>query len=73
MFCFFRRHLMIKLLEDLMAQIDTLNAAIAKLQTDVATLVAATPAAVDLTASIAAVEAVDATVVAATPAPVPVV
>lgn len=50
-----------------MAQIDTLNAAIATLQTDVNTLIAA-QAPVDLTAAIAAVNAVDATVKAATPA-----
>lgn len=72
MFCFFRRlRLAIKLLEDIMAQIDDLNAAVAKLQADVSTLIAATPPAVDLTATIAAVNAVDATVVAATPAPTP--
>ena len=55
-----------KLLEEIMSQLDTLNAAVAKLQTDVTALVAAT-APVDLTPTIAAVNAVDAAVVAATP------
>lgn len=55
------------LLEKIVAQLDDLNAAIAKLQTDVAALLAAqTP--VDLTAPIAAVNAIDATVTAAKPA-----
>lgn len=55
-----------------MAQIDDLNAATAKLQTDVDTLLAAegTPVvAPDLSGVIAAVQAIDAQVVAATPPP----
>jgi len=56
------------LLEKIVAQIDDLNAAIAKLQTDVAALLAAQTPAVDLTAPIAAVNAIDATVTAAKPA-----
>lgn len=50
-----------------MAAIDDLNAAVAKLQTDVTALIAATKP-VDLAPVITAVNALDATVVAATPA-----
>ena len=66
--CFPRLRLIVKLLEVQMAQIDDLNAAVAKLQADVTALIAAT-APVNLAPTIAAVQAVDATVVAATPAP----
>ena len=60
------------ILEDKMAEnFDALNAAIAKLQADVATLIASktqtNQAAID--SATAAVNAVDASVVAATPAP----
>lgn len=58
----------IKLLEKIVSQLDTLNAAVAQLSTDVSALIASqTP--VDLTATIAAVNAIDATVKAATPGP----
>lgn len=59
--------LLLKLLEKIVSQLDDLNTAIATLQTDVNTLIAAQPKAVDLTAAIAAVNAVDASVKAATP------
>lgn len=51
-----------------MAQIDDLTTAIATLQTDVNTLLAAQTTPVDLTGAIAAVNAIDAQVKAATPA-----
>lgn len=54
-----------RMLEKIMAQIDDLNAAIAKLQTDVNTLLAKEPVPTDLTAPIAAVNAIDAQVEAA--------
>lgn len=53
-------------------QIDDLNAAVAKLETDVEALLASTPVSTgdtDLAPVIAAVQAIDAQVVAATPAP----
>lgn len=58
-------------LENIMAQIDDLNAAIAKLQNDVNTLLAKEPVPTDLTAPIAAVNAIDAQVEAAANPPAP--
>jgi len=51
-----------------MSQIDDLNAAVAKLQTDVTTLIASTKTQ-DLSPVIAAVNAIDSTVLTATPPP----
>lgn len=65
---FFRRKSLRHLLEIQMAQIDDLNAAVAKLQTDVGTLISSTKTQ-DLSPVIAAVTAIDSTVLTATPPP----
>jgi prefoldin subunit 5 len=61
-------HLSDRQLEILVAQIDDLNAAVAKLQTDVNTLISATKMQ-DLSPTITAVNAIDSTVLTATPPP----